>query len=130
MTNTHLVTLTDDEQFFYDHAGYSYRQDEKPSSGKTRGAILRAMAEREARRHNWVYSWEIDTDADLTPTDTCFVSGAVHWRVCLRDINGVLLGALGSIDLGFAHGNSGEPKQPENDPYHRVVQAELALDAL
>jgi len=27
-------------------------------------------------------------------------------------------------------GNSGEPKQPEDDPYTRVVQAELASEAL
>jgi len=130
MTNTHLVTLTEDEQFFYDHAGYSHRPDEEPSSGRTRGAILLAMAEREARHRNWVYSWWIDADADITPTDTYSVSGAEHWGVTLCDVNGVILGSLWSIDLGFAHGNHGEPKQPEDDPYHRVVQAELALEAL
>lgn len=131
MTSTHLVTLTEDEQFFYDNAGYSYDYDrENKTSGKTRTAILLAMAEREARRRNWLYEWSIDDDAEITPADGYYVSGAEHWKVLLRDADRTVLGSLGSIDLGFAHGNSGEPKRPENDPYHRVVQAELASEAL
>jgi hypothetical protein len=131
VTSTHLVTLTDAEQFFYDHAGYSYDPErEKRTSGKTRTAILLANAERKARRRNWLYEWSIDPNAEITPGDGYYVSGAAHWTVILRDIDGVTLGTLGSIDLGFAHGDCGEPKQPENDPYHRVVQAELAFEAI
>jgi hypothetical protein len=131
MSATHLVTLTEDEQFFYDNAGYSYDlAREKKTSGRTRSAVQLAMAERIARQRNWRYEWDIDPDAEITQGDGYYVTGAEQWMVILFNCDDLILGSLGSIDLGYAHGNSGDPKWYADDPYHRVVQAELALQAL
>jgi hypothetical protein len=131
MTNTHLITLTTDEQFFYDNAGYSYAYGkESRSSGATRNALLLAQAEKEAKRKGWHVEWSVDQEADITPTDNYFVSGAEHWEALLFDADGKLLASLGSIDLGYAYGNSGEPAYPDTTAYARVVKAELAREAL
>lgn len=124
----HKIRLTEAEEFFYRNAGYSRAMDEPAYSGKTRGAILLADAEAHAERHDWVYRWEIDADADITPTDSYFVSGAEHWECVLFNQDDEILASLCSIDLGFD--KHGYANHPNDQPYARVVQAELASEAM
>jgi hypothetical protein len=119
----HIVTLTESEAFFYEHAGYSYDPaSERPTSGRTRGAIHLAYAEREAARRGWETRWDIDADADIIPTDNYFVSGEPQWVAALVTDEGEIIAALYGIDLGTA--------DPNGDPYARVVAAELAYETL
>jgi hypothetical protein len=133
MGNTHKIVLTDDEQFFYDHAGCSRAMDEPAWSGRARVAVLLAEAEATAKRKGWEITWEIDFDADTEPSDSYFVSGAPHWQASLwahEDGVPVHLAGLGSIDLGFAGGSTTEPASPWHNAYARVVEAELASEAM
>jgi hypothetical protein len=88
-----------------------------------------AKAEAEASKRGWHTHWEIDPDADNEPTDTYFVSGAPQWQALLIDEDGQCIASLGGIDLGYD--DTGDEITPEsNPPYRRVVEAELALEAL
>lgn len=126
----HRIQFTEAEEFFYRHAGYSHAPDEPAYSGRARGAIGLAGAEAAAHRKGWHAEWEIDTDADTVPTDSYFVSGAAYWVCVLRDADDEIIGATGSVDLGFASGNSGEPADPDGHPCARVIEAELAFEAM
>lgn len=120
------ITLTDAEQFFYDHAGYGYDPaSETPEDGRARGAVVLARAERTARNLGWFVDWEIDPDADTTPTDSYFVSGNPQWTATLYDTNGDVRGSLCGIDFAEVY-----EVTPQSDPYARVVAAELAAEAL
>lgn len=113
----HLVTFTEDEQFFYDHAGWGYRPgEESPTSGRSRGAILLAMAEREMKARGWEVRWE---DEDQPWDGEVPHDGPLLW--------GRLVTAKGNpsgYSLGMVAVNS------HDDPYLRVVAAEMALEAL
>jgi|SRR6516165_3357603 hypothetical protein len=126
----HIIRFTAAEQFFYEHAGYRRDPDEPPYSGRARCAILLADAEATAKRKGWTTVWDIDPDAEIVPSDSYFVSGAAHWQAALIDADENVLASLCSIDLGFADGTDGDPKWPSDDPYSRVVAAELAAEAL
>lgn len=123
------VRLTDSEQFFYDHAGWSYDPaTETKHHGRATGAIALADAERMARARGWTVRWEIDPDADTTPTEDYFVSGNPQWIAILANSDSddaEVLSALGGIDFAEAY-----EVTPERDPYARVVAAELALEVL
>lgn len=124
MSVTHKITLTDSEQFFYDHAGCSFDPSrETASSGLTRNAILLASAEEHAKREGWDVEWDIDPEADIIPTANYFVSGAEQWTATLRNLDGEPLANLCGIDLGHN-------AVPETDPYARVIAAELATEAI
>jgi hypothetical protein len=103
------------EEFFYRNAGSSYTPGkETEEQGKRRGAKKLAKAEREAAKRGWTVEWEHDPepwdgDDDDQPSE---VLNAV-----LRDKNGKVLASLGAI---------GDPSRS----YGRVVEAELALEAL
>jgi hypothetical protein len=128
-SNGHVVTLTDAEAFFFEHAGYSHDPArETRTSGRTRGAIRLAMAKEIADERGWKVRWSIDHDADITPGENYFVSGAQHWQACLVNNVGEILASLGSIDLGYSVRPI--PAWPESVPYARVVEAELAYGAL
>ena len=110
-----------DEQFFYDHAGFSYNPDtETPDQGRERCAIQLALAERIARSAGAFFIWEDDWlvgshlsefgDAyDKEPT-TC------EWCGLYLPEQPHPLISLGCID-------------DADDDYRRVVQAELAAAA-
>jgi hypothetical protein len=118
MGTTHKITLTEAEQFFYDHAGYSYRADhETKGSGRTRIAVLLADAEEARKRAGAEVQWE--EDPDIWGED----AEATYWYAALVGESGETLASLGGI--GFAEG-----KGPDTDPYGRVVEAELASEAL
>jgi hypothetical protein len=110
--------------FFYEHAGYSHDpKTETAEAGRARGATALAAAEAAAAERGWAYEWENDPETSAAdygdedgeydyPADQEF-SGCV-----LRDANGKVLGSLWGIDDADPNG------------YGRVVEAELALEAL
>jgi hypothetical protein len=120
------VQLTEAEQFFYEHAGYSHALDESAESGRARAAILLAFAEHESESRGWYVNWSIDQDADTTPTANYYVSGNPQWEAVLYDAERRHLASLCGID--FAVDYSGT--DPSADPYARVVAVELAQEAL
>ncbi|MCR4302123.1 MAG: hypothetical protein NUV51_10970 [Sulfuricaulis sp.] len=124
-------------QFFLKHAGYSYSPEtESPMQGRIRVARALAKAERKARDMGISFQWEMDDylssewiDANKDGGRNC---DPWHtWYCCARppieDADtygaGEVLASLGGIDFG----RDGEPW---GDPYRRVVEAELAIEAL
>ena len=112
-TRTHKIVLTEDEQFFYDHAGYAHGMDEPSWSGRVRCAVLLADAEAALNRATDVHvEWEHDPE----PWD-----GDVEWDgsvwMCAVIRDGVSLASLCGIACS------------DGDPYMRVVAAELASEA-
>ena len=117
--------LTDAEQFFYAHAGYSYPSGASAAEQrKARIACARelARAETRAKEMGLVFSWEPeefpwDGDVPLAPTDR------LEWVACYafaqEDSRGRCLASLGMVATTSYH-----------DPYRRVVEAELAEEAL
>lgn len=119
-----LRSLSKDERFFYDHAGYSYDpKTETAQQGRIRCALSLAEAEDAAQRLDWRYEWTNDWGvgshreyfgkdsayADREP-DTC--------EFCqLFDADGEVLETLGCVD-------------DASTEYRRVIEAELASEAL
>jgi hypothetical protein len=109
-------------RFFHEHAGYVVGQ-------RAIGAWELAKAEEYAEEAGWVYCWDYDQDADRGPVDwgwseadvkrwestehRCYVAYLLpHSTACVRP-----LASLGGI------------WDPSRE-YERVVNAELALEAL
>ena len=107
------------KSFFYKHAGWGYAPGkETKAQGRRRGAKLLAHAEKEAERRGWRVEWEDEISPDLSwmDDDERAESHEVLTAV-LRDENGGVLASLGNIT------------EPDRN-YGRVVEAELALEAL
>lgn len=121
--------LTDDaKDFFYKHAGYSYDPaKETEAEGRERGAIQLAQAEQYALNNDWEVVWEYDQEpcigCDCGDFDCPCYARREHetFAAFLTDGRGReshhILAALGSIC---------EP----SEEYRRVVNAELALEAM
>lgn len=109
--------------FFYKYAGYGYDpKRETKEQGRRRGAKLLAEAEAYALDHGWSYRWEDDPEGwdslgDVPVEDVSEVLG-----VALLDENGKTLESLGGVSFGHNF--------PDNRRYGRVVEAELALEAM
>jgi hypothetical protein len=123
-------------QFFLSHAGYSYNpQTETAIEGRRRCARQLARAERWARAEHLEYVWQ--DDPDCGPDDFDFEEDKAHVREH---------GAVGCIlyrpcpthgadckhaeHLGSLWGITESLNNAERDAYRRVVQAELALEAM
>ena len=91
--------------FFYKHAGYSYGPGQTKRQGRMEGAMKLAQAEQEAEARNWTIEWSYDDQ----PYEVLVA--------VLKDEHGNSIGSLGGI---------GDP----DSNYRRVVEAELALEAL
>lgn len=113
------------EKFFYEHAGYSYPSGAtKAEQDKQRWLNARALADAEMRavELGWRFTWEEDPEGydpgdwpeDDVPEEvlTCY----------LRDEDGEVLESLG--------GNGMTGKLVQDQRFGRVVEAELALQAL
>ena len=116
-------------QFFLKHAGYSYDPaTQSPMQGRIQGARRLAAAERKARDSDYYYMWAIDPHTDSSEFGDNLDNGklgepwALWYCVCYKPGNEPLA-SLGGIDFG----RDGEPW---GNPYRRVVEAELALEAL
>ena len=100
------AALTPDEQFFYDHAGYSHDpRVETEEEGHTRCARGMAAAEARARGRGWRAVWERDRMA--RGKECCAV----------YDERGVVVASLTGIGGATAS-------------YRRVVEASLAAEGL
>lgn len=129
------MALTKAEQFFYDHAGYSYDPaTETEEQGRERCARNLAAAEAYADELDWTYSWEYDesgcSGCSCDSEDCPCSSGKEHetlvctlWRTVEaeerrngRDMDNIL------ASLGGICGATRE--------YRRVVEAELASEAM
>lgn len=122
--------------FFYKHAGWGYRPDvETPSQGRRRGARQLAKAEAWAESQELVAVWQFDPDCG--PDDFDFESdkdhvrehgavGCILYRPCLEHgtdcKHAEVLGSLWGITESLVNA--------ERDAYRRVVEAELALEAM
>lgn len=117
MTDTHTAEA---ERFFYDHGGYSYGPSETPEQGRRRSALTLAAAE-------WWFemadgTFELEDEYDLgSATDEQIErieAGETIYVCALARIGGEIVGALGGIEVSDL-----------DDPYLRVVRAELASEA-
>lgn len=100
------------EQFFYDHAGWSYDPKKETSEeGKRRTAAELTKAEQWASDNDYEFVWSDDVhDDDKTvPPTTC--------ESCQMIIDGEYVSGLGCVD-------------DADDDYRRVIQAELALNVM
>lgn len=109
--------MTKAEKFFYKNAGFSYDpKRQTPEQGQRETAARLAHAEATAKANGWYTEWEDDPhggmyiDEDDDP-DQRFYSAVLY------DEDGKMLANLGGIDT-------------DDMPYRRVVEAELALEAL
>jgi len=111
------------EQFFYDHADYSHApHTETPEQGRARCAVELATAEAWASLSDISFTWGHDGFTNREWTD----EGDEYntWICQAYDVaNDVQLDVLGGIDLG-------PDGHPRNDPYARVVEAQLALNVM
>lgn len=110
-------------QFFLRHAGFSYDpKTETADAGRRRNARDLANAERRASAAGMSFGWSIDPDIDSS--EWCDDPPAYDQWVCVcRDAVGDSVASLGGIDFG-------RDGSPYSDPYRRVVEAELAREAL
>lgn len=111
------MALTTNEQFFYDHAGGSFNPAvETQAEGFERGA--RRLAAAESRLKAGPYFIDVEPDADPWDGDVPYdgpLWGVILYRVDDRTEPEVL-GSLWSVAC------------EGDDPYLRVVAAELALE--
>jgi len=111
-----------DTRFFYVHAGWSYGPGETPDEGRQRCARELAIAERKARAAGLSFDWEVDPEG----TSADWSDERPEWEqyMCTAyDANGDAVAYLGAVDFG-------RDGSPHSDPYRRVVEAELASEAL
>jgi hypothetical protein len=113
-------------RFMRDHAGYSYRPAiETPDQGKVRCALALARAEFEASRRGAFVQWCTDSYPDTSWMDDQaraeFEAGeTVLMEATIYSERGEPVGSIGGVHL----------RTPwMADPYRRVIEAELALEA-
>lgn len=100
-----------DFQFFFREAGYVVGE-------RAKGAIALARAESYAAERGWSFDWPEDNDADWSWMDKREKERPHEVYACvLRDADGRAIESLWSIF---------DP----DDAYIRVIQAELALEAM
>lgn len=114
-----MKTLTPDQQFFYNQAGYSYDpKTQTKEEGKRECAIALAEAEFIAKARNVRFEWRKD---DITSEDFSDEKPFYRLWYCIARFNGDVISSLGGIDFG-------RNKSPFGEPYKRVVEAELCLE--
>ena len=119
-TTSHMAAV----KFFSKNAGSSYTPGkETRAQGKRRGAQALAHAEAEAARRGWRVEWDHEQDVDLSWADDEQREDIDEvLEAVLKDENGHVLASLGNITFGR--------DSMANRNYRRVVEAELALEAL
>lgn len=123
------ASLSQAEKFFFESSGYSYPSGANSTEQKrarVEQAKALAAAEAEAQDRGWTYEWDYDQEADTSWMDEEaleeFRSGQTEMLdVLLKDEKGNVLASLGGVHVS-ARGR--------RDPYVRVVEAELAQEAL
>jgi hypothetical protein len=108
--------LKEHAKFFFKHAGYSCGSGQTPRQGRMEGAMKLAQAEHEAEERGWTVEWNYDNEPyDMDDAETEMPSEVLV--AILKDASGNVIGSLSGIG------------DPDNN-YRRVVEAELALEAL
>lgn len=120
MTST--TVSPDAMDFFRTHAGYSFDPTvETAEEGRERGARAMAEAETWAAEQGitfaWEDDWEVGSHAKYYGRPPYFVEPETCEHVAAFDPGGNVLASLGCVDDATTE-------------YRRVVQAELALEAL
>jgi hypothetical protein len=111
------------ETFFYDHAGYSYHPaTETPEQGRIYCATQYAKAEAWARDAGLSFAWFQDPEIDSSDFSDEEPAWPL-WECLVYNEDGEVIGALGGVDFG-------RDGSPRGDHYRRVVEAELALEAM
>jgi hypothetical protein len=107
--------MTEQERFFWQHAGYSYDpKTETRATGRTRCARSLADAETWAESVGMTFEWEWDESPDLSWMTESEQAEEHEVLVCIaRYRDGEIAGSLGDPD----------------PTYRRVVEAELASEA-
>lgn len=111
-----------DAAFFYEWAAPSYMPGkETEEAGRLRNAQEHATAEAAARDKGFAFTWTIDLNGDSRD----FAKGKRYdlWECVTYNGEGKQVGVLCGIDFGRGG-------KPWGDPYRRVVESELAMDAL
>lgn len=107
-------------EFFYLNAGWSYDPHKQTKEeGRQECARALAMAERWATETGVEYRWEIDQDGPPWRDDD---DDNTYWSCVAIDDDYECVASLGGID--FVTG------EPWGEGYRRVVEAELALEAM
>lgn len=124
-TNTHLVTLNDVEQFFYETAPYSWDPEKETEiSGRVKAAIAYAEAERVRKLRGFTVDWEQSPE----PWDGDFPYDGPMWVASLwsptglhndPECTGVSLGAIAIDSCAPEHTDDG-----------RVIAAQLMIQYL
>lgn len=121
--------------FFYENAGYSYDPKiETAESGRRKCAEQLAHAEREASRLGYWFIWDIDSDIMSSDWIDADEDGGANrdpwitWQCAIVEhVPGSgqprTIGSLGGVDFG-------RDGSPETSDYSRVIQAELAHEAI
>ena len=126
-TDQERLGLSDAETFFFKNAGYSYKPSEQTKEqGRVECAKALAKAEDEAREHGIEFVWEQDVDPDISWMDRKqrkqYRKGELLMLQAYATQDRAARGSLASLGgisvLGWS------------DPYRRVVNAELAQEAL
>jgi len=104
--------------FFRKHAGYAVRPGESKAKAKTRGAQALARAEAEAEARGWAVVWEDDPEEWQGDVERPFEVLTAE----LRDADG--------HSLAFLGGNGMTGNRKTDADYRRVIEAELADEAL
>lgn len=109
--------------FFFEHAGYSvHPEKEGEIAGRVRGALQMARDEFLAWDAGTTFEWSEDEHGDSSDWSDEQPAYA-QWCCIARDSAGESCAALGGIDFGRG-------VEPWGQPYKRVVEAELAGEAL
>lgn len=122
--------MTKAEQFFYDNAGFGYDpKTETEEEGKVKCAKALAKAEAFATEQGWSVTWEQSGEQYGWQGETFDVITKPGFKgetfdgydAALYDEDGHFLGSIGGVTFA--------KNTPTGDPYKRVVEAELALEA-
>jgi hypothetical protein len=107
------------EQFFYDHAGYSWDRAHGQTEEDGHRQCARELAAAEQARKNadaWV-TWEPDPEGDANGQHPAWVAMLHRWRPNGAHVETAeTVSSLGGIDSG-----------PGSD-YARVIEAQLSLE--
>lgn len=117
-------------RFFFAHAGFSHKPGvETRTQGRWRCARELAKAERQARDAGYSFQWVEDQDFDASDFadeseggwSAAEKAAMIGYGCVLRNREGAILASLWGITLA---------DNSLADPYCRVVEAELASEAL
>jgi len=109
--------------FFFAQAGYSYNpKTQTKLQGRWACARSLAEAERNGSDAGLSFEWEIDPISDSSEFSNKKPAWQL-WACCCRDAQGKVQSSLCGIDFG-------RDGSPWGEPYRRVVEAELASEAL